>query len=114
MVSMNIAHNGIGDQANYLAEYLSRTQIARLDISFTRMSDTSFAPLLKGLEANRTLQELDISGNSFGTQSLQSLLKAIPMTKIVNLTMKHLRFTNEILAMVEGLKQEHTGLSITE
>jgi Ran GTPase-activating protein (RanGAP) involved in mRNA processing and transport len=55
LVALNISHNGIGDQAGILAEFLSKTQLVKLDIGFTRLSDQSVPPLLKGLDANRTL-----------------------------------------------------------
>jgi Ran GTPase-activating protein (RanGAP) involved in mRNA processing and transport len=56
LVSLNISHNGIGDQANVLADFLAKTQLNKLDISYTRLSDQSGGPMLKGLDANRTFK----------------------------------------------------------
>jgi Ran GTPase-activating protein (RanGAP) involved in mRNA processing and transport len=52
------------------------------------MTDESFPSLYRGLEVNRTLNELIISGNEFSPEAIQSLLKYLPNTKIGNIVMK--------------------------
>jgi Ran GTPase-activating protein (RanGAP) involved in mRNA processing and transport len=85
---LNIEHNGIGDQGNCLTEYLAKCQITKFNLGYTRMSDVSFPTLIKGLEGNKTLHELNISGNSFSPEALQLLFKCIGTSKITTLIMK--------------------------
>jgi Ran GTPase-activating protein (RanGAP) involved in mRNA processing and transport len=54
-----------------------------------------------------SLQELDISGNPLGNESLQNLFKVLPNSKITNIIMKNLRLTKEIMAIVDGIRQEN-------
>lgn len=106
LTSLNVAHNGIGDVGNQLIAFLSKTNIVRLNIGYSRIGDSQFAAFLRGLESNRSIQELDISGNPLTAPSLQAIFKSIPSTKINLITLKDIRFTKEVSLFIEGLRKD--------
>jgi hypothetical protein len=99
-VNLNISNNGIGDAGQMLVSFLNKTGVVRLNLAYfppltyryTRLTETSFSSFLKGLEANRSVQDLDLSGNNLTTNSLQALFKLIPVIKIQNLVLKVVHF----------------------
>jgi Ran GTPase-activating protein (RanGAP) involved in mRNA processing and transport len=52
------------------------------------MNDESCVQLQRALEANKSIQELDISGNFFGPEAIAGLFKTILNSKISTLTVK--------------------------
>ncbi|KAJ3276390.1 Centrosomal protein of 78 kDa [Terramyces sp. JEL0728] len=86
---LDLSHNGVGDNGNCFISYLGKSAaIKSLNLSYTRMDDGSFAGLWKAVESNRSLTELDVSGNAFSAASMMTMLKGLTSTKIVSLIIK--------------------------
>ncbi|KAJ3313882.1 hypothetical protein HDV04_001443 [Boothiomyces sp. JEL0838] len=111
---LDLSHNGIGDNGNCLVTYLAKTSIKSLNLGYTRMDDTSFAQFWKAVESNRSLNELDVSGNNFSNISMMTMLKGLTSTKIVNLVVKNIRFEKETLSYIETFKKESSTQKIVD
>lgn len=70
------------------------------------------AQVLKGLEVNKSLIELDVSGNDLGTSVVLNLLKLIPQTRIMQLGLKNLRLSTEVLGKIHELLKDKPDLKI--
>jgi Ran GTPase-activating protein (RanGAP) involved in mRNA processing and transport len=53
LLSLNVSHNGIGEQNSSLGEFLAKSQLNKLDISYTRLSDAIVNTLIRGIDSNR-------------------------------------------------------------
>ncbi|KAJ3318706.1 hypothetical protein HDV06_007100 [Boothiomyces sp. JEL0866] len=115
LTKLDLSHNGIGDNGNCLIAYLGKTtSIKSLNLGYTRMDDTSFVHLWRAVESNRSLNELDVSGNAFSSTSMMTMLKGLTSTRITNLIVKNIRFEKETLNYVETFKKESTTQKIVD
>ncbi|KAJ3301668.1 hypothetical protein HDV03_000509 [Kappamyces sp. JEL0829] len=114
IVNLNVSNNGIGEFGAMTVPFFNKTAVVRLSLAYTRLSEASFAAVLKGLEANRTIQDLNLSGNPLTTLSLQNLFKVLPSTKIQTITLKDVRFPKEIAQYIDSLRKDPHSLKVED
>lgn len=76
------------------------------------MEDQAISCMMKGLEGNKSLIELDISGNEIGTGVLMSLMKIISGSKISQLSLKNLRLSTTVLGKIDELMRDRPDIKI--
>jgi hypothetical protein len=113
-------HNGIGENGQGLLIYLQRnTSINRLNVSYynfhiryCRLDDTSMAMMIKGLESNKSMADLDISGNSITAVTVLNLIKVVSTSRITYLALKGLRLSSMVLGKIEELARDKPDIKI--